>query len=80
MEHEAWREQQQQQVPHKKPINPAPGEYPSPRKKCTYLTKKPWGVKPGSCRLNICKKPINPTPEVYLSLRKKVLIQLIKYL
>ncbi|XP_063443802.1 protein bicaudal C homolog 1-A-like [Mytilus trossulus] len=31
IEHDPWNGQQT--VPHKKPLNPAPGEYPSPRKK-----------------------------------------------
>ncbi|XP_052070430.1 protein bicaudal C homolog 1-A-like isoform X1 [Mytilus californianus] len=31
IEHDPWNDQQT--VPHKKPLNPAPGEYPSPRKK-----------------------------------------------
>lgn len=32
IEHDPWNDQQT--VPHKKPLNAAPGEYPSPRKKC----------------------------------------------
>jgi hypothetical protein len=32
IESDPWKDQQT--IHHKKPINPAPGEYPSPRKKC----------------------------------------------